>query len=562
MKPTQSETTTSPAAPPLDFRTRQLFLACAGLILVSGVLVALALFHLRKAAIESGERLTASFAHIVEEQTTRSIQLVDQRLQAALNGLAQLDATNQLTEQRSRTLLKQQLSDLPLVRAIWFLNTEGRIKYDSDTGNIGLNLADRDYFQIFRTQPLTMFYVGHPVRSRTTGTWLISVARPVHTADGKFAGVIVAAVEPSYFQTIWRQADFGAGATVALWRRDGTLMMRSPIKDEEIGKNFSTRPLFSKWLPASPVGAFQNSGLFDDDLRSLAYRTLATQPDLVMVVTQSLVVILKPWREFAMLALTIWIVAVTILLGLCVFVSRMWKQRARAEAAGREMAQRLALATDVASIGIWDWNVDADTLFATSRCFTMLGDDRGDGNRSREQWLERVHPEDRHTVVETVQAALAGADSDYTYEVRMWHADGSLRWVTVAGRVLTHNADGKPSRILGIRMDVTERKRAETAMQESEERYRALVEWSPEPVCVHRDGKIIYVNPATVKMVAAKSAQELVGRSVLDLIHPDSRQIVLARLKNLAGGDTQNTLYELKFVKLDGTAIDVEIRGT
>ena len=103
---------------------------------------------------------------------------------------------------------------------------------------------------------------------------------------------------------------------------------------------------------------------------------------------------------------------------------------------------------------------------------------------------------------------------------------------------------------------------AETALQQSEERYRVLVECSPEPGLVHRLGNIIFVNPAAIKMFAAKSAQELIGRSLLELVHPGARHIILARLKSLAAGSTEDSLYELKFVRFDGKTIDVELRGT
>ena len=562
MKPTQCETTVSPGAPPPASTTRPLFLVAAGLILISGVLVAMALYHLRGEAIQSGERLTASFAHVIEEQTERSIQLIDERLQTAVTGLGQLDAAGQLSEQTSRTLLKKQLKDLPFVRAFWVLNAEGRSKFDSDAGNTGLNYADRDYFQIYLTQPQTKFYVGRPVRSATTGAWLISVARPLQSAGGKFAGVVVAALEPRFFQSLWQQADLGDGSAIALWRRDGVLMMRSPTSDARMGEDFAAYSLFRKWLPGGPVGAFHDISPFEGDFRSFAYRTLSTQPDLIVVVSRSLEVMLKPWWEFAKLTLTIWAVKSAMLLVFCVLLNRMWKQRALTEAATREIAQRLALATDVASIGISDWDVNSGIFFATPICFTMLGDDPGDGRRSGEQWLERIHPEDRHIAGETIRDLLAGLACDYANEVRMRHADGSFRWVSGAGRVLAHNADGTASRILGVRIDITERKHAEIALQKAEERYRVLVEWAPEPVCVHRHGKMLYVNPATVKWLAAKSADELVGRSILDVVHPDSRHVVLSRLKDLADGDTNDTLYELKFAKLDGTVVDVEIRGT
>jgi len=102
----------------------------------------------------------------------------------------------------------------------------------------------------------------------------------------------------------------------------------------------------------------------------------------------------------------------------------------------------------------------------------------------------------------------------------------------------------------------------EGAWRESEGRYRTLVEWSPEAIIVHRDGKIIYVNPAAIKMFGAKSAQNLVGQPILHLVHPDFHPIVLARVKNIADHGVITPMLEERYLKLDGTAIDLEVQGT
>lgn len=157
---------------------RPLLWLALGFTVGSACLIALALSYLRNQAIESGARLTQSFAQVIEEQATRTLQTIDQRLQLASASMAHLDATGQLNEQSARLLLRQQVKELPFVRAMWVMDAQGRIQYDSDEGNIGVSLADRPYFQIYLTQPLTGFYLGTPVRSRSTGTWLVSAARP------------------------------------------------------------------------------------------------------------------------------------------------------------------------------------------------------------------------------------------------------------------------------------------------------------------------------------------------------------------------------------------------
>jgi two-component system cell cycle sensor histidine kinase/response regulator CckA len=100
------------------------------------------------------------------------------------------------------------------------------------------------------------------------------------------------------------------------------------------------------------------------------------------------------------------------------------------------------------------------------------------------------------------------------------------------------------------------------ALTESEGRYSALVEWSPEALVVHRKGKFVFVNPAAVKMFAAGSSDDLVGRSVLDLVHADSYGEAQARVNERGDSNARMPTIEVRIVRLDGASIDVEAVGT
>jgi len=175
------------------------------------------------------------------------------------------------------------------------------------------------------------------------------------------------------------------------------------------------------------------------------------------------------------------------------------------------------------------------------------------------QWSEFILPEDRARVLSAFQG-LTGDVPSIDIEYRILRPSGESRWIRVRGFQMRDKED-KLAGHSGIVTDITERKQAEMALQESEGRYRALVEWSPESIVLTRNEKILFVNPAALKMMGANSEQDLIGKSILDIVHPDFRQTVQARLESNTERGGVLPLIEERLIKLDGTVIDVEVQG-
>ena len=471
--------------------SRRLYWFSATVILGLTGLIAWTLSHLRTQALETGTDLTESFAQVMEEQITRTLQTVDFRLQIAESALAKLKAEGSLSPESSRDMLQMQFKDLPFVRIVYVIDAQGRVTSESGptSRSIGLNLSDREYFQVHRDRRHSGFYVGTPVRGRSSNAWNLTASRPLYPGSSEFAGIIVAALDPTYFDKHWRSVDVGEGGSIALFRRDGVLLLRSPLDDNAMGKQFVTGPIFGQMVPNSPTGSLRIASAIDGIFRTFAYRTLSAQPGLVVVVGQSVDLALTPWRRLAALVVAVWSVASAGIIAFSVFLGRSWRRQEREEANARLMTQRLEVATDAASIGVWEWNVNnADQWYATSTYFTALGYDAQEGFADRSQWINRVHPEDRKAVENRIQAVLDGSTVPYQYEARLRHANGSYRWVSVIGRVLEQDASGKPMRLMGVRIDITAQKRAE------EDRLQGLERISDAFVALDKTWCYTYVN--------------------------------------------------------------------
>jgi PAS domain S-box-containing protein len=167
-------------------------------------------------------------------------------------------------------------------------------------------------------------------------------------------------------------------------------------------------------------------------------------------------------------------------------------KRKQAEEALRRSEERYALAQRVANVGSWDWDIRTGHLYWSDQIEPMFGFARGEFEATYENFLQRVHPQDRKYVVDSVDACVS-AGTDYNIEHRIVWPDGTIRWVSEIGDVI-RDEEGRAIRMLGIVQDITERKRAE-------EEIRWLAGFpseNPNPVLrIARDCTILYANEAS-----------------------------------------------------------------
>jgi PAS domain S-box-containing protein len=429
--------------------------------LVSGGLVGLALWALRAEAMRTGEQLTRALSGVIAEQTTRTLQAVDERLQFAayrLNGAgaAPLDA------EAGRTLLRGELAELPYVSAMWLVDGAGRLLFATDPGAQRLSdLSDREYYRAHGGEGLPGAHIGSLQRSRATGRLQITVSRAIRAGDGSLRGVVVASMEPGYFQSVWSGLDVGARGVITLYHRNGQMLMRSPPDEKALGQNYSHVQLFRDWLPAAPSGSFQTRSVVDGVDRVVSYRALPEYPQLVVIVGASHAQLLGPWRQFALLTGAVWLLSLGAVTAIGLQSRRHWHRRRHLERRFAELAHampQVVFTTDAAGT----------VQFVNQRWAEATG--REPAAALGLPWHDLAVPADAQRVREEVQARARDGEP-IQLEMRLAHRDGQERWQLV--RVLPNRDEaGAVVSWYGTATDVHDLKQAQQQLEQQADSLR------------------------------------------------------------------------------------------
>jgi len=235
-------------------------------------------------------------------------------------------------------------------------------------------------------------------------------------------------------------------------------------------------------------------------------------------------------------------------------------ERQQVEVALRQSEERLRLALEAAQMGFWDWDLLTNKVAWSRNHELLFGIAPGTFSGTFEAFLEQVHPQDRKSVTEVVTRCLE-ARTDYMDEFRVVWPDGSIHWIEAKGQFF-YDANGQAVRMIGACMDISDRKHNQQELSESEDRYRQLVELSPDAIFIQTEGKIVFINSLGAKLFGANHPGQLLGRRILDHIHPAYHEIVQQRIHQAIETKKSAPLLEEKFIRLDGTVFDVEVAAS
>ncbi|HET8997268.1 MAG TPA: PAS domain S-box protein, partial [Acetobacteraceae bacterium] len=262
-------------------------------------------------------------------------------------------------------------------------------------------------------------------------------------------------------------------------------------------------------------------------------------------------------------------------------------ERKQTEQTLRSSEEHLRLAQEAAGIGTWDWDIAGDRIHWSPQMFRLLGCEPFDGSAEAlfAVWSERLHPDDRDAANANARAHSRNV-RPFAQEFRIMRPDGETRWILSCGSVLPDEY-GAPRRMLGVNMDITDRKRTEAALeqrvqertralqdtlaalQESRTRYAAVFEHAPVDLVFMRvlaDGRLLCedVNPAWTRHTGY-TREQVVGRTLDGIFPPNQAALFESHFRRaIETGQPVEYEYSTEFPVGEVTrqAFQVPLRGT
>lgn len=426
--------------------------------------------------------------------------------------------------------LKMLTDAMPGVRTLLVLDGDGTVLASSRTQLIGVNFADWDYFRVPRQNPdPDMMFVSPPFKT-ILGIYGINVARTIPGPKGEFSGIVVATLDPEYFKTLLASILYASDMWAAIAHGDGIQFLMVPDRAGQAGKNlaqpgsFFTRHRDSGRKAGIYIGTVYATG----EERMMAIRTV--QPEnlkmdkpLIVAVGRDLQLMYSAWRnDVAMQGGLFALIILGSTLGLYA-AQRRQRESTRKEA---EAAQALAASerfmkavTDNIPGMVAYWTSELRCGFANQAYFDWFG-------KTPEQMLG-IRIQDLlgevlfHKNEPYIQAVLRGERQ--CFERTLTKVDGTIGY-TWAQYIPNIDADQVRGFFVLV-SDVTELKRTEIALAESEWKLRTIIETEPECVNVlAMDGTLLQMNSAGLEMIEADSDTQVIGHRMREIVAPQYQQ--------------------------------------
>lgn len=242
-------------------------------------------------------------------------------------------------------------------------------------------------------------------------------------------------------------------------------------------------------------------------------------------------------------------------------------ERRRIEAEVKGSRELIELALWGADLGAWEWYIDSDKLSFNARALAMFDLSDGESLLYADFRKETLPEEDAPRLEGLVQAHLSGESTFYQAETWMISRSGEWRWILERGKVVELDSAGNPVRLAGTYLDLTERKYAEIALEDSEKKFRLLAENSVDVIWTSdAEFNLTFVSPS-VASILGYTPEEIIEVPFTDLIHEAQRQDVLEQLHSRVQGvpkpvEERSVRLEVQLLRKNGELLWTELVAT
>ena len=223
----------------------------------------------------------------------------------------------------------------------------------------------------------------------------------------------------------------------------------------------------------------------------------------------------------------------------------------------RESEERMALAAEAAGVGVWAWEIKRNRVWGSERWLRLFGF-ATNATVTFENIIQRIHPDDREIVERGVRQSLEDR-TDYKADFRLVLPEGSQRWVVARGRAHS-DASGKPARMLGVAIDITDRKRAEEASRNTHELMAAVFNSVPGLLYLYaEDGQIVQWNKKHEELTGF-TAEELLNRRARDWYDEEDLSTFDGAIRRIFSEGYADA--EMKLIHKNGERVPYFLTGT
>ncbi|WP_137175127.1 sensor domain-containing diguanylate cyclase [Massilia sp. HP4] len=255
---------------------------------------------------------TTNMSHALAAQAESAVRVVDTVLAGVVERV-ETDGADGAARPRLQLHLKNMVTEVDELHGLFVFGADGRWLMTSQDRIPLYHVDDREYFQYHRNNPDRYVHIGKPVRSRSTGDWVLPISRRLNNPDGTFGGVALGTIRIAYFSTLYKTFDVGRAGVIMLTLDDGTMIYRLPHNEKLIGSDVSNGPVHQMYQRTGPTGTDMLRSKIDGIERLYSYRHLETYP-LIVATAQSKQEILEKWLKSMLGQAAITIVAILLLL--------------------------------------------------------------------------------------------------------------------------------------------------------------------------------------------------------------------------------------------------------